>query len=117
MGLDLSDPGMTTPTDEMHARESLNRTRAWLHCFNLDRLMSMQYGKPPAISSMDYLANHSAQWWSSSPYNMSFDIQICASTAALAIAGKVKEGLYCKPDGLTKLDQVRHTFMALRCDR
>ena len=86
----------------MHAREMLNRTRAWLNCFNLDRSTSSQYGKSPIISNTDYTANHSAQWWNSSPYNMrNFDIQLAGYNAELTIVGKFRAKIHSDPNSPT----------------
>ena len=48
----------------------LNRTCAWLICFNLDRSMGSQYGKTLIIDNLDYTGNWSDAWWNSTPYNM-----------------------------------------------
>ncbi|KAG6858722.1 hypothetical protein C0991_002122, partial [Blastosporella zonata] len=61
-------PNTAKPINENHAGEILNRTRVWLNYFN--RLMGSQYENPPIISSADYIANQSEDWWKSSPYNM-----------------------------------------------
>ncbi|KAG5715337.1 hypothetical protein E4T56_gene7447, partial [Termitomyces sp. T112] len=75
--LNLHLPNTAKPLNENHARELLNRTRVWLNCFNLDRSTGSQYGKPPIINPADYMANHSENWWKSSPYNMkNFDIHL-----------------------------------------
>lgn len=86
MDLNLHQPNTAEPRNEQHTREISNRTRVWLNCFNLDRSMSSQYGKPVNIRNADYTANHSDQWWNSSPYNMKgFDVYIAAYTAELII--------------------------------
>ncbi|KAF7312328.1 Zn(2)-C6 fungal-type domain-containing protein [Mycena indigotica] len=82
--LNLHLPNTAQPINESHAREMLNRTRVWLNCFNLDRSTGSQYGKTPTISNADYMANHSEDWWRSSPYNMrNFDIHTCAYNSEL----------------------------------
>ncbi|EEB88035.1 hypothetical protein MPER_14366, partial [Moniliophthora perniciosa FA553] len=69
--LNLHLPPTAKPQNEFHAREQLNRTR---------------YGKRPIISNIDYIANHSENWWNSSEYNLkNFDIQICCYNAELKI--------------------------------
>jgi hypothetical protein len=35
--------------NEKQERELLNRTRAWMICFNLDRSTATQFSKPPTI--------------------------------------------------------------------
>lgn len=40
--LNLHHPPTATPKNEQHAREMLNRTRAWMNCFNLDRSIGSQ---------------------------------------------------------------------------
>ncbi|KAK7690923.1 hypothetical protein QCA50_006026 [Cerrena zonata] len=86
--INLHLPLNQKPKNEQHAREMLNRTRTWLTCFNLDRSFGSQYGKPPIISNTDYTANHCAEWWSSSEYNLpAFDIHIaCYSNEVRVMA-------------------------------
>ncbi|KAF8071700.1 hypothetical protein FPV67DRAFT_1482356 [Lyophyllum atratum] len=104
--LNLHLPNTAKPLNENHAREMLNRTRVWLNCFNLDRSTGSQYGKPPIISSSDYMANHSENWWKSSPYNMkNFDIQICAYNAELKVMAGFIAKIYSDPDHPTGLNK------------
>lgn len=104
--LNLHLPNTAKPLNENHARELLNRTRVWLNCFNLDRSTGSQYGKPPTISNMDYTANHSEDWWKSSPYNMKhFDIQICAYNAELRVMAEFLAKIYSNPHHPTGLNK------------
>ena len=99
------------PHNENHAREMLNRTRIWLNCFNLDRSTGSQYGKPPTIGNTDYTANHSDNWWHSSPHNMKhFDIHISAYNAELRLMSKFIAKIYSDPDHPTGLNKVRSFF-------
>jgi hypothetical protein len=105
--LNLHYPNTAKPKDEMHAREMFNRTRAWLNCFNLDRSTGSQYGKSPIINNMDYVANHSHEWWNSSPYNMKgFDIQIAGYTAELSIVGQFRAKIHSDPNSATGFNKV-----------
>jgi hypothetical protein len=105
--LNLHLPNTAKPLSENHAREMLNRTRIWINCFNLDRSTGSQYGKPPTIGNMDYTANHSGDWWKSSPYNMKhFDIQICAYNAELRVMAKFISTIYSDPRHPTGLNTV-----------
>ncbi|KAG6880114.1 hypothetical protein C0992_005821 [Termitomyces sp. T32_za158] len=104
--LNLHLPNTAKPLNENHARELLNRTRVWLNCFNLDRSTGSQYGKPPIISSADYMANHSENWWKSSPYNMkNFDIHLCAYNAELKVMAGFIQKIYSDPDHPTGLNK------------
>ncbi|KAL0064811.1 hypothetical protein AAF712_008208 [Marasmius tenuissimus] len=104
--LNLHLPPTAKPHNEVHAREQLNRTRVWLNCFNLDRSTSSQYGKRPIISSIDFMANHSENWWSSSDHNMkNFDIHISCYNAELKIMGKFIESIYSDPTHPTGLNK------------
>lgn len=104
--LNLHIPPTVTPKNEMHAREQLNLTRVWINCFNLDRSTSSQYGKRPIISSIDYIANHSENWWASSEYNLKdFDIQLCCYNAELKVMGDFIEKIYSDPDHPTGLNK------------
>ncbi|KAJ7686068.1 hypothetical protein B0H17DRAFT_722358 [Mycena rosella] len=103
--LNLHLPNTTKPTDENDAREMLNRTRVWLNCFNLDRSTGSQYGKAPIISNDDYMANHSEDWWRSSPYNMACDIQICAYTAEFKVMATFMAKVYSDPSHPTGLNK------------
>ncbi|KAG6918634.1 hypothetical protein DXG01_012753 [Tephrocybe rancida] len=104
--LNLHLPNTAKPINENHAREMLNRTRVWLNCFNLDRSTGSQYGKPPIISPADYMANHSENWWKSSPYNMKgFDIHTCAYNAELKVMADFIQKIHSDPDHPTGLNK------------
>ncbi|KAF7330523.1 Zn(2)-C6 fungal-type domain-containing protein [Mycena venus] len=104
--LNLHLPNTAQPLNESHAREMLNRTRVWLNCFNLDRSTGSQYGKAPTISNSDYMANHSWDWWRSSPYNMqNFDIHICAYNSELKVMAAFMAKIYSDPHHPTGLNK------------
>ncbi|KAJ7227114.1 hypothetical protein GGX14DRAFT_418213 [Mycena pura] len=104
--LNLHLPNTAQPINESHAREMLNRTRVWLNCFNLDRSTGSQYGKPPTISNADYMANHSEDWWCSSPYNLrNFDFHICAYNAELKVMAGFMAKIYSDPNHPTGLNK------------
>jgi hypothetical protein len=106
--LNLHRPNTAQPINESHAREMLNRTRVWLNCFNLDRSTGSQYGKAPTIPNSDYMANHSWDWWRSSPYNMqNFDIHICAYNSELKVMAAFMATIYSDPNHPTGLNKVR----------
>jgi hypothetical protein len=105
--LNLHLPVASIPRDEKPAREVLNRARVWMNCFNLDRSTGGQYGKPPIINSMDYQANHSENWWKSSPFNMrNFDIQICCYNHCLRTTASFVAKIYNDPENPTGLNKV-----------
>jgi hypothetical protein len=104
--LNLHHPNTAMPLNEQHAREMLNRTRAWLNCFNLDRSIGSQHGKAPVIKNTDYIANFSGPWWSSSEYNMKgFDIHICAYNEALRTSSNFRAQVYSDPHHPTGLNK------------
>jgi len=104
--LNLHIPIKEKPRNEWQAREILNRTRIWLNCYNLDRSTGSQYGKPPIISNTDYVANHSMEWYKSSPYNLEhFDIQICAYNAELRVMASFMSKIYNDPEQPTGLNK------------
>ena len=106
MDMNLHHPNTAKPRDELHAREMLNRTRAWLNVYNLDRSFGSQYGKMAIISNADYVANHSHTWWNASEYNMeNFDIHLCAYNAELRLLSDFRMKVYSNrehPTGLNK---------------
>ncbi|KAJ6570517.1 hypothetical protein DFH09DRAFT_1261132 [Mycena vulgaris] len=104
--LNLHLPTTAAPRNETHAREMLNRTRTWLHCFNLDRSVGSQYGKPPTISNYDYTAAHAGEWWRSSPYNIVHsDIHISAYNAVLKGMSAFMARIYSDPTHPTGLNK------------
>ncbi|KAF8206499.1 hypothetical protein K438DRAFT_1817313 [Mycena galopus ATCC 62051] len=104
--LNLHLPNTAQPLNEAHAREMLNRTRVWLNCFNLDRSTGSQYGKAPTIPNSDYMANHSWDWWRSSPFNMqNFDIHICAYNSELKVMAAFMATVYSDPNHPTGLNK------------
>lgn len=108
MDLNLHYPQTAMPKNEMHARLMLNRTRAWLTCFNLDLSMGLQYGKDPIIGSIDCVAAQSAEWWKSSEYNLKgFDIHLSCNSAGLMTLRKFREKIYSDPNHPTGFNKVR----------
>ncbi|KAF8271195.1 hypothetical protein EI94DRAFT_1797367 [Lactarius quietus] len=106
MDMNLHHPNTATPLNELHAREMLNRTRAWLNCFNLDRSYGSQYGKTAIINNADYVASHSHEWWNSSEYNMEhFDIHLCAYTSELRVLKDFLSKVYSNPEHPTGLNK------------
>ncbi|KAI0321788.1 hypothetical protein OF83DRAFT_189903 [Amylostereum chailletii] len=98
MDMNLHHPNTARAQNEQHDREMLNRTRAWLNCFNLDRSMGSQYGKTIAIRNTDFVANHSGDWWHSSKHNMEhFDIHLCAYNNELRILVDFMMKVYSDP--------------------
>ncbi|KAG8776432.1 hypothetical protein FRC16_004523 [Serendipita sp. 398] len=106
---------------EQHERELLNRTRTWLICYNLDRSVSAQLGKPasirpdPIIRSCKAIGDRPA-WWNSSKANDPFDLHLCAYSELLStIIAEFQERVYWDPkretSGLrTDLDLVEVAF-------
>jgi hypothetical protein len=104
--LNLHLPTTAKPLNENHAREMLNRTRVWLNLFNVDRSTGSQYGKPPIINPRDYTANHSEDWWQSSPYNMrNFDIHLSAYNSELKVMAGFIAKIYSDPTHPTGLNR------------
>lgn len=107
MDLNLHHPNTAKPQNEQHAREMLNRTRAWLNCYNLDRSTGSQYGKPPIISNTDYTASHSDVWWNSSQYNMKgFDIHLAGYNAELTVMAAFRATIHSDPSSPTGFNKV-----------
>ena len=105
--LNLHLPMTAKPLNENHAREMLNRTRAWINCLNVERSTASQYGKPSTINPRDYILNNSEDWWKSSPHNMkNFDIHICAYNGELKIMAEFLTKIYSDPKHLTGLNKV-----------
>ncbi|KAH9168828.1 hypothetical protein EDB89DRAFT_2073548 [Lactarius sanguifluus] len=106
MDMNLHHPNTAKPQNELHAREMLNRTRAWLNCFNLDRSYGSQYGKMAIINNEDYVANRSYEWWNSSEHNMEhFDIHLCAYTSELRVLNDFLSMVYSNPEHPTGLNK------------
>lgn len=96
------------PLNEQNARIILSRQRIWMNCFNLDRSTGTQYGKRPIIPDTDYFAQHSEEWWRSSPYNIKgFDIHLCGYNAELRFVSNFVSKVYGDPNHPTGLDKVR----------
>jgi len=106
MDMNLHHPNTAKPRNELHAREMLNRTRAWLNVFNLDRSLGSQFGKTAIINNADYVASHSHEWWNSSEYNMdNFDIHLCAYNAELRALSQFMMKVYSDPEHPTGLNK------------
>lgn len=115
MDMNLHHPNTAKPRDELHAREMLNRTRAWLNVYNLDRSFGSQYGKMAIINNLDYVAHHSQDWWSTSEYNLeNFDIHTCVYNAELRILSSFLKEVYSNPEHPTGLNKVGPSYVTIR---
>ncbi len=98
---------MAVSKNEKLARETLNRTRAWLSCFNLDRSIGSQYGKPPIISNTDYVAHQAETWWNKSSYNLlDLDSHLAGQTACLTVLADFRACIYGNPRNPTGYNKV-----------
>ncbi|KAJ7348619.1 fungal-specific transcription factor domain-containing protein [Mycena albidolilacea] len=100
---------------ERQEREQLNRTRVWMICFNLDRTMATQFGKPPTIKE-DYILRHGNEdWYKKSPYNTTYDLHMCAYTALLRVFARFYDEIFSdptSPSGLNKRIDFRSVTIA-----
>ena len=113
--MNLHHPNTAKPQDEPHAREMLNRTRAWLNVYNLDRSLGSQYGKMAIINNSDYVASHSHDWWCTSEYNLeNFDIHTCVYNAELRILSGFLKDVYSDPEHPTGLNKVGANHVTIR---
>ena len=109
----MHHPNTLEPTNEMHAREILNRTRIWLNCYNVDRSMSSQYGKSPIINNLDYIATHSQFFYKSSPFNIpGFDVHLCGYNAELKILADYRLTIFSDPEHPVGLNKVRNVALS-----
>lgn len=107
LDLNLNVRSTVKPKDSLHERELLNRTRAWLNCYNVDRSLSTQHGRPPTIPNDDWIASHSEDWWRSSTQNIKgFDIHTCAYTSELRVVGRFRAKIYSDPESPTGMSKV-----------
>ncbi|KAI0315937.1 hypothetical protein OF83DRAFT_306019 [Amylostereum chailletii] len=83
--LKLQQPLALDATSACHEREAINRTRTWRVCRNLDRSMSMFYGKPSA-NGEDITSHDDPQWYDQSSTNtFESDIRTAALSSLLRI--------------------------------
>lgn len=107
MDLNLNVRSTVKPKNTLHARELLNRTRVWLNCYNVDRSLGTQHGRPPTIPNDDWIASHSEDWWRSSDLNIKgFDIHTSAYTSELRVVGQFRAKIYSDPKSPTGLNKV-----------
>ncbi|KAJ7573951.1 fungal-specific transcription factor domain-containing protein [Mycena floridula] len=102
--LNLHQVSGKKPQNEKQEREILNNMRVWMICFNLDRSMATQFGKPVTIRE-DYIIRHSQEWYKNSEYNIQYDVHLCAHTALLRIVAKFHDEVFSdptSPSGLNK---------------
>jgi hypothetical protein len=77
--------------------------------------MGSQYGKPPIINNRDYLANHSPEWYKSSPYNLQhFDIHTCAYNAELRLMANFAAKIHNDPEQPTGLNKVNNSLVIVQ---
>ncbi|KAF8530244.1 fungal-specific transcription factor domain-containing protein [Hysterangium stoloniferum] len=102
--LNLHQPGSSKPpTSEKQEREHLNRTRTWLICFNLDRSMSTQLGKPSTIKE-DPIIRNSSDWYRRSAFNHPYDVHLCAYTELLRLVTRFHEDVWGNSTGIIQVD-------------
>ncbi|KAI0343809.1 hypothetical protein BDW22DRAFT_1210382 [Trametopsis cervina] len=90
--LGLHIPDKLSPKGDIHAREALNRTRAWLNCYNTDRVMSLQHCRAATINNDTYIVNHCDDFWRNSPSDMrGSDLLLSARTTLWSTASKFVE--------------------------
>ena len=114
--LNLHLPNTAEPHNEYHAREMLNRTRVWLNCFMLDRVLASQYGKAPIISNTDYVANHAELWYNGSPCNIpGYDVHLCAYNAELKALADFRLTIFSDPSHPVGLNSVSRSSFRSPC--
>ncbi|KAK7682019.1 hypothetical protein QCA50_014983 [Cerrena zonata] len=101
--LNLQKVSTVKPTSEHHEREILNRTRLWINCYNLDRSLSTQYGKPYSIKE-DYVIRSSSDWYKKSKYNDPLDVGLCSYNALLRLISRFHDEVFdpSEPSGLNE---------------
>ena len=108
MDLNLNVRSTVKPKDPFHARELLNRTRVWLNCYNVDRSLGTQHGRPATIPNNDWIASNSEDWWKSSEQNIKgFDIHTSAYTSELRVVSQFRAKIYSVPGNPTGMNKVR----------
>ncbi|KAI0338738.1 hypothetical protein BDW22DRAFT_1432263 [Trametopsis cervina] len=95
--LNLHHVPSTAPTSERHEREIMNRIRVWLNCYNLDKSIATQFGKPSTIKE-DFVVRKSDEWYKKSRFNHPYDVGVCAYTAQLRIMANFHEEIHSDPD-------------------
>jgi hypothetical protein len=83
-------------TEEGHIRdrEILNRERCWLHCFVLDRSLSVQMGKPYSIRE-DYIIRNSCEAsWLNQRFSLPSDTALAAFVNLQQIMSRAIDHIY-----------------------
>lgn len=93
LNISTSATSKSSEKQEKHERELLNRTRTWLICFNLDRSISTQLGKPSTIKE-DFIIRNASEWYKRSPFNMPYDVHLCAYTELLRIVTRFHDDVW-----------------------
>ncbi|OCH87693.1 hypothetical protein OBBRIDRAFT_814001 [Obba rivulosa] len=85
--LNLGRNPTVTATDEREERELLNKSRAWLICFLIDRCFSIQMGKPWMIPEDDTIRSAS-NWCSCSKYQNRYDVWLASMAELMSITSR-----------------------------
>ena len=118
MDLNLNVRSTVKPKDPLHARELLNRTRVWLNCYNVDRSLGTQHGRPPTILNNDWIASNSEDWRKGSDQNIKgLDIYTSAYTSELRVISQFRAKIYGDPWNPTGMNKVRFGSVSLRSGR
>ncbi|KAF8177381.1 hypothetical protein K438DRAFT_1845777 [Mycena galopus ATCC 62051] len=91
--------------NEKQERELLNRMRVWMICFNLDRSIAAQFGKPMTIKEDYILQDGSDDWYKKSPYNTVYDLHMCAYTALLRVVTRFHDDVFSDPLSPSRLNK------------
>ncbi|KAL6303631.1 hypothetical protein BKA93DRAFT_853541 [Sparassis latifolia] len=102
--LNLQQVSTVQPKSDSHEREIINQTRLWMICFNLDRSMATQFGKPATIKE-NYTIRTSENWYRRSRFNHPYDVGLCAYTQMLRIMARFHEEIFSDPTAPSGLNQ------------
>jgi hypothetical protein len=76
-------PPRPATEDERTIREWNNKVRTWMVCFNVDRTLASQYGKPCLLQEDAHVRN--VDWYKTSIHNNPYDLHLQAHTSLLNI--------------------------------
>ncbi|BGP26143.1 zn(2)-C6 transcription factor [Rhodotorula toruloides] len=106
-------PDVGEETKVLYERELLNRERAWIYSFIIDRSVATQMGKPAMISKEDFIVRN-ASVWHRQPGTMASDSGLSAMVELLRIVSRMIDVLYSDTRSVSGLNAHLDYLMLIR---
>ncbi|GJJ14429.1 hypothetical protein Clacol_008693 [Clathrus columnatus] len=95
-----SPSSLTTPTTSISLNTSVATTSSSKATEKLEKSEREFLNRKPSTIKEDFIIRNASEWYKRSPYNMSFDIQLCAYTELLRIVTRFHDEVWSGSRGV-----------------